>query len=173
MGWVKTPSIWGAMPWQNLLFKSCMSMKGARDNRIGLSLWLLRSWKTISRSQIRHLAYSTSQYRLRRYDTRKVFAPMTFIGFCNLNLFQMWLEQCLLPQLQTGDVIVINNARHFSDDSVTRKDAFPPLPDNWWDDGRGWMWVIVSSPLLSRLEQDRALVVCTQKLDAAEVERIW
>ena len=52
----------------------------------------------------------------------KVFAPMTFVGSCNRNLFQMWLEQCL-PQLHKGDVIVIDNARHFSDDSVTRKDA--------------------------------------------------
>ncbi len=39
----------------------------------------------------------------------KVFAPMTFVGSCNHNLFQMWLEQCLLPQLQQGDVIVIDN----------------------------------------------------------------
>ena len=60
---------------------------------------------------------------LQRYDTRKVFAPMTFIGSCNRNLFEMWLQQCLIPQLQRGDVIVIDNARHFSDDSVTRKDA--------------------------------------------------
>lgn len=34
----------------------------------------------------------------------KVFAPMTFIGSCNRNLFEMWLEQCLLPQLQPGDI---------------------------------------------------------------------
>jgi len=40
----------------------------------------------------------------------KVFAPMTFVGSCNHNLFEMWLEQCLLPQLQKGDVIVIDNA---------------------------------------------------------------
>ena len=53
----------------------------------------------------------------------KVFAPMTFVGSCNRNLFEMWLEQCLLPRLQRGDVIVIDNARHFSDGSVTRKDA--------------------------------------------------
>ena len=40
----------------------------------------------------------------------KVFAPMTFVGSCNRNLFEMWLEQCLLPQLQRGDVIIIDNA---------------------------------------------------------------
>ena len=60
---------------------------------------------------------------LQHYDTRKVFASMTNVCSCNRNLFEMWLEQCLLPQLQRGDIIVIDNARHFSDDSVTRKDA--------------------------------------------------
>jgi len=29
-----------------------------------------------------------------------LFAPMTFAGSCNRDLFEMWLEQCLLPQLQ-------------------------------------------------------------------------
>ncbi len=39
-----------------------------------------------------------------------LFAPMTFAGSCNRDLFEMWLEQCLLPQLQPGNVIVIDNA---------------------------------------------------------------
>ena len=39
-----------------------------------------------------------------------LFAPMTFSGSCNLDLFEMWLEECLVPQLQPGDVIVIDNA---------------------------------------------------------------
>lgn len=40
----------------------------------------------------------------------KLFAPMTFLGCCNRDLFQMWLEKCLLPQLQAGDIIIIDNA---------------------------------------------------------------
>ena len=39
-----------------------------------------------------------------------LFAPMTFVGSCNRDLFELWLEQCLVPQLQPGDVIVIDNA---------------------------------------------------------------
>jgi transposase len=39
-----------------------------------------------------------------------LFAPMTFVGSCNRDLFEMWLEDCLLPRLQPGDVIVIDNA---------------------------------------------------------------
>ena len=40
----------------------------------------------------------------------KIFAPITFSGSCNTDLFEMWLEQSLLPQLQPGDVIVIDHA---------------------------------------------------------------
>lgn len=39
-----------------------------------------------------------------------LFAPMTFVGSCNRDLFEIWLEECLLPKLQPGDVIVIDNA---------------------------------------------------------------
>ena len=39
-----------------------------------------------------------------------IFAPMTFVGSCNRDLFEMWLAECLRPQLQPGDVIVIDNA---------------------------------------------------------------
>lgn len=33
-----------------------------------------------------------------------------FVGSCNRVLFEMWLEDCLLPRLEPGDVIVIDNA---------------------------------------------------------------
>jgi hypothetical protein len=29
-----------------------------------------------------------------------IFAPMTFAFSCNRDLFELWLEECLLPQLQ-------------------------------------------------------------------------
>ena len=34
----------------------------------------------------------------------KVFAAMTIVGCCNRNLFEIWLEPCLLTQLPRGDV---------------------------------------------------------------------
>jgi len=40
----------------------------------------------------------------------QLFAPMTFEGACNRDLFEMWLEEALLPQAQAGDVILIDNA---------------------------------------------------------------
>ena len=39
-----------------------------------------------------------------------LIAPLTFEGSCNRDLFEMGLEQCLLPRLQPGDAIVIDNA---------------------------------------------------------------
>ena len=35
---------------------------------------------------------------------------MTFTGTCHRELFELWLEPCLVPQLQVGDVIVNDNA---------------------------------------------------------------
>ena len=40
----------------------------------------------------------------------KIFAPITFVGSCNRSLFELWLQDCLVPQLQWGDMIVIDNA---------------------------------------------------------------
>ena len=40
----------------------------------------------------------------------KLFAPMSFAGSCNRDLFEMWLQESLLPQLQSGDVMIIDNA---------------------------------------------------------------
>jgi transposase len=39
----------------------------------------------------------------------RLFSPMTFVGSCNRDLFEQWLEQYLVPQLQPGDVIMIDN----------------------------------------------------------------
>lgn len=39
-----------------------------------------------------------------------ILAPMTFAGSCNRDLFEIWLEDCLLPQLQPGDAIILDNA---------------------------------------------------------------
>ncbi len=82
-----------------------------------------------------------------------LFAPMTFIGSCNRDLFQMWLEECLLPQLQPGDIIIIDNASfHLSqtiDEIVANAGCelwYLPVysPDlnkieHWWFVLKNWM----------------------------------
>jgi transposase len=40
----------------------------------------------------------------------KVFAPLTFQRACNRDLFETWLEKSLIPQLQPGNIIIIDNA---------------------------------------------------------------
>ena len=39
----------------------------------------------------------------------KIVAPMTFNGTCNRSLMEMWLQDSLLPQLSSGDVLVMDN----------------------------------------------------------------
>ncbi len=40
----------------------------------------------------------------------QLFSPLTFEGCCNRDLFEAWLKKCLIPQLQPGDIIIIDNA---------------------------------------------------------------
>lgn len=82
-----------------------------------------------------------------------LFAPMTFAGSCNRDLFELWLEQCLLPQLQPGTVIIIDNASFHRSQTIDAIVAeaecellyLPPYsPDlnkieSWWFVLKNWM----------------------------------
>ena len=41
---------------------------------------------------------------------KTLIAPMTYEGYCNRAVFEVWLEQALLPSLQPGQVIICDNA---------------------------------------------------------------
>jgi transposase len=84
---------------------------------------------------------------------RDIFAAMTFTGSCNRDLFEMWLVDCLLPRLQPGDVIVIDNASFHHSQYIEEVVAdagceiwyLPPYsPDlnqieHWWFVLKNWM----------------------------------
>ena len=39
-----------------------------------------------------------------------VLAPMTFEGYCDTVVFEAWVEQMLVPSLNSGQVVVMDNA---------------------------------------------------------------
>ena len=41
---------------------------------------------------------------------RSVIAPMTFEGYCDTALFEVWVERLLVPALHPGQVVVMDNA---------------------------------------------------------------
>jgi len=41
---------------------------------------------------------------------RQVIAAMTFVGYCNTKLIEMWVEFFLLPELLPGQIVIIDNA---------------------------------------------------------------
>ncbi len=43
-------------------------------------------------------------------NNKKLCAPMTFEGYCNADVFESWVEQSLLPTLQKGQTVILDNA---------------------------------------------------------------
>ena len=41
---------------------------------------------------------------------QNLIAPFTFVGACNRIVFESWLETCLLPILEPGQFVVMDNA---------------------------------------------------------------
>jgi transposase len=41
---------------------------------------------------------------------RDLLAPMTFEGYCDRAVFTAWLEQVLVPHLNPGDTVILDNA---------------------------------------------------------------
>ena len=40
----------------------------------------------------------------------KIIAPFCYQGTCNTDLFNIWIEKILLPELQEGQVVIMDNA---------------------------------------------------------------
>jgi hypothetical protein len=44
------------------------------------------------------------------YCERQLMAPFTIEGACSRVVFESWLEQCLVPVLTSGQVVILDNA---------------------------------------------------------------
>lgn len=49
---------------------------------------------------------------------RAILAPFTFKGYCNTALIEGWIEQCLVPELTPGQVVVLDNASFHKSDRI-------------------------------------------------------
>jgi hypothetical protein len=52
-----------------------------------------------------------------------LLAPLTFKGYCDTTLVETWVEQLLVPALQPGQVVVLDNASFHKSDEVNRRTA--------------------------------------------------
>lgn len=48
--------------------------------------------------------------RIAGYRNGQLMAPFTVEGACNRTVFELWLETCLIPVLQPGEWVVLDNA---------------------------------------------------------------
>ena len=83
----------------------------------------------------------------------KIFAPLTFVGSCNRDLFEAWVSQKLIPQLKSGDIIVLDNASFHKGEAIREiveeagcelwyLPAYSPdlnKIENWWSVLKTWM----------------------------------
>ena len=48
--------------------------------------------------------------RIAGYREQQLIAPFTVEGACNRTVFETWVETCLVPSLEPGQVVIIDNA---------------------------------------------------------------
>lgn len=47
--------------------------------------------------------------------SKKVIAPFEYTGYTDTHLFNGWFKQCLLPELNPNNVVIMDNARFHKD----------------------------------------------------------
>jgi transposase len=48
----------------------------------------------------------------------KFIAPLTFEGSCNRQVFEQWLETMLIPNLQAGQTVIVDNATFYQGENI-------------------------------------------------------
>lgn len=55
------------------------------------------------------LRYSRESF-IAAQNRSRILAPFCYTGTCNTDLFNAWLEQILVPELEAGQVVILDNA---------------------------------------------------------------
>ncbi len=67
-----------------------------------------------------------------------LMAPFTVDGSCNRIVFEMWLENFLLPTLEPGQVVIMDNAAFHKGGRIQQQAS------------RGWLSTVVFTSLFTR-----------------------
>ncbi len=54
------------------------------------------------------------------YSSHRLYAPFRIESYTDSHVFNLWLEHCLLPELKSGQVVIMDSAR-FHQSSKTRE----------------------------------------------------
>lgn len=80
----------------------------------GIDNFIYYPWGYGSRGQKVYGEISGKKYARESFiagkNGKNIVAPMCFEGTCNTELFNMWIEDFLLPELKAGQVVVLDNA---------------------------------------------------------------
>jgi transposase len=90
---------------------------------------------------------------------QNLIAPFTVEGACNRTVFETWLESCLLPTLEAGQVVVLDNAMFHKGGRIEQliEDAgckllyLPPYSPDLNKIEQCWSWL--KSRIRKKLEQ--------------------
>lgn len=71
----------------------------------------------------RYYAKSTSRHKVRvskiaALREKNIFDPYVFTGYCNRDLFEAYIENIFLPELDGGDVVIMDNVSFHKTDAV-------------------------------------------------------
>lgn len=89
----------------------------------------------------------------------QLLAPFTVEGSCNRNVFETWLETCLIPVLEPGQVVIVDNATFHKGGRIEQliREAgcellyLPPYSPDLNKIERCWSWL--KSRIRKQLEQ--------------------
>ena len=134
----------------------------AKTNMTRLRGWTTKGQRLVARVPFGHWQTMTFIAGLRRDG---FCAPFVFDGPINGQSFLAWVEQCLVPTLKPGDIVVLDNLG--SHKSQAARQAVRAV-------GARLLFLPPYSPDLNPIEQAFAkLKTLLRKMDARSVEETW